>query len=105
MASPTRGKKPTTASSCCIRAFGNALRKETDGRIILVTSKAHTRRAAALWRLLSSKDGQAIVRGVSNDEFNPARWWGNTRDALDVVREVLGLFNTWAGLPLQPASP
>jgi len=88
-----------------MHTFGNALRKEADRSIILVTSKAHTRRAAALWRLLSSKDGEAIVRGVSNDEFNPARWWGNTRDALDVVREVLGLFNTWAGLPLQPASP
>jgi len=88
-----------------MHTFGNALRKEADRRIILVTSKAHTRRAAALWRLLSSKDGEAIVRGVSDDEFNPARWWRNTRDALDVVREVLGLFNTWAGLPLQPASP
>jgi hypothetical protein len=30
-------------------------------------------------------------------------WWRNTGDALDVVREVLGLLNVWAGLPLQPA--
>jgi len=87
-----------------MRTFGEALRKLPDRRIILVTSRVHTRRAAALWKLLSSKDGTAIVRGVSDDEFEPDRWWRNTRDALDVVREVLGLLNTWAGLPLRPES-
>jgi len=87
-----------------MRTFGKALRNLQDRRLILVTSKVHTRRTAALWKLLSSKDGTAIVRGVSDDEFEPARWWKNTRDALDVAREVLGLLNTWAGLPLQPAS-
>jgi uncharacterized SAM-binding protein YcdF (DUF218 family) len=86
-----------------MRTFASALRNQSERRIILVTSKVHTRRTAALWRLLSSKDGVAIVRGVSDDEFKVDRWWGNTRDALDVVREVLGLLNTWAGLPLQPA--
>lgn len=87
-----------------MRTFGLALSKLPERRIILVTSKVHTRRTGALWRLLSSKDGTAIVRGVSDDEFDPGRWWKNTRDALDVVREVLGLLNTWAGLPLQPAN-
>jgi len=86
-----------------MRTFAIALRKEPERRVILVTSKVHTRRTAALWRLLSSKDGLAIVHGVSDDEFKADRWWGNTHDALDVVREVLGLLNTWAGLPLQPA--
>ena len=87
-----------------MRTFGKALRNFPERRIILVTSKVHTRRTAALWRLLSSKEGTAIVRAVSHDEFEPNRWWKNTGDALDVVREVLGLLNTWAGLPLQPAS-
>lgn len=88
-----------------MRTFGQALRKEKDRRLIIVTSKVHTRRAAALWKRLSSKDGKAIVRGVSDDPFDPARWWSNTQDALDVVREFLGLLNIWAGLPLQPANP
>jgi uncharacterized SAM-binding protein YcdF (DUF218 family) len=88
-----------------MRTFAKALSHLPDNRrIILVTSKVHTRRTATLWKLLSSKDGTAIVRGVSDDEFEPARWWKNTRDALDVVREVLGLLNTWAGLPLQPGT-
>ncbi len=87
-----------------MRTFGRALRNESSHRIIIVTSKLHTRRTAALWRRLASKDGEAIVRGVSDDAPNVAYWWQSTGSALDVVREVLGLLNTWAGLPLQPAS-
>src|SRR5215469_10110205 len=56
-----------------MRTFGRALSKLPDHHIILITSKVHTRRTAALWRLLSSKDGTAIVRGVSDDEFEPGR--------------------------------
>jgi len=85
-----------------MRTFGQALRRENLHRIIIVTSKVHTRRAAVLWKRLSAKDGEAIIRGASEDGYDPARWWRNTGDALDVVREVLGLLNAWAGLPLQP---
>jgi uncharacterized SAM-binding protein YcdF (DUF218 family) len=86
-----------------MRTFGQALRKENLHRIIIVTSKVHTRRAAALWKRLSAKDGEAIIRGASGDGDDPAYWWRSTGDALDVVREILGLLNAWAGLPLQPA--
>ena len=84
-------------------AIGQALSKENQHTVIIVTSKVHTRRVKALWRHLSSADGQAIVRGVSDDGFDPAHWWANTADALDVVREALGLLNAWAGLPVPPA--
>jgi uncharacterized SAM-binding protein YcdF (DUF218 family) len=86
-----------------MRTFGQALRKENLHRIIIVTSKVHTRRTAALWKRLSVKDGEATIRGASGDSDDPAHWWRSTGDALDVVREVLGLLNAWAGLPLQPA--
>jgi uncharacterized SAM-binding protein YcdF (DUF218 family) len=86
-----------------MRTIGEALKKEKDGTVILVTSKVHTRRTRALWDRLSRQDGSAIVRGVSDDEYDAAHWWKNTRDALDVVREVLGLLNVWAGLPFKPA--
>ena len=84
-------------------AIGQALSKENQRTVIIVTSKVHTRRVKALWRHLSSADGQAIVRGVSDDGFDPAHWWANTADALDVVREALGLLNAWAGLPVPPS--
>ncbi len=87
-----------------VLTIGNALQQQKDGKVIIVTSKVHTRRTKALWKRLSAKDGQAIIRGVSDDSFNPSRWWRTTNDALSVVREVLGLLNVWAGLPLRPAA-
>lgn len=87
-----------------MKTIGEALRKENEHSVILVTSKAHTRRVQTLWRRLSSHDGAAIIRGVSDDSFDPAHWWRTTQDALDVVREVLGLANAYAGLPLRPAT-
>ena len=82
------------AASALVRAKGEA--------VILVTTKVHTRRVRLLWRRLASGQGQAIVRAASGDPFDPGHWWRNTRD-LDVVREVLGVLNAWAGLPLHPA--
>jgi uncharacterized SAM-binding protein YcdF (DUF218 family) len=74
-----------------------------DRRVIIVTSKAHTRRVRTLWRKLAATRGKAMVRAASGDTFDGAHWWRNTTDALDVVREVLGLLNAWAGLLLHPA--
>ncbi len=85
-------------------AIGQNLSGHQDPKVILVTSRVHTRRAKALWKYLSAKQGVVIVRGVSDDSFNASRWWRSTTDALDVVREVLGLLNVWAGLPLRPAA-
>jgi uncharacterized SAM-binding protein YcdF (DUF218 family) len=82
--------------------IGVALRKENQGTVIIVTSKAHTRRVRALWNRLAAKDGAAIVCGDSADGFDPGHWWRDTSDALDVLREILGLMNAWAGLPLRP---
>jgi uncharacterized SAM-binding protein YcdF (DUF218 family) len=87
-----------------MQTIGAALRRQNQHSVILVTSKVHTRRVATLWKHLAGRDGMAIVRGVSDDPFDPAHWWRDTRDALDVVREVLGLANAYAGLPLQPAA-
>ncbi|HYL61370.1 MAG TPA: YdcF family protein [Candidatus Methylomirabilis sp.] len=86
-----------------IRAISGQLDREKEATIIIVTSKAHTRRTRILWRRLAPKRLRAIVRGASEDPFNPRRWWRSTADALDVVREILGVLNAWAGLPLQPS--
>jgi uncharacterized SAM-binding protein YcdF (DUF218 family) len=86
-----------------VNAIAAALAKEKDRTAILVTTKAHTRRVRLLWRRLGSEQGTAIVRAASEDPFDPRHWWRTTSDALDVLREVLGLMNAWAGLPLHPA--
>ena len=87
-----------------MHTFGLALQHENLHRLIIVTSKVHTRRAATLWKRLSSQDGEAIVHGVAEDKEMVDHWWRNTSGILDVLREVLGLLNAWAGLPLQPAN-
>jgi uncharacterized SAM-binding protein YcdF (DUF218 family) len=86
-----------------IKVIAAALGGRKNRTVIIVSSKVHSRRVRLLWRRLAASQGQAIVRGASNDPFDRAHWWRNTSDALDVVREVLGLLNAWAGLPLRPA--
>jgi uncharacterized SAM-binding protein YcdF (DUF218 family) len=86
-----------------IKAAAAALARGKGDAVIIVTTKAHTRRVRLLWRRLSPGDGRAIVRAASGDSFDPRHWWRTTSDALDVVREALGLLNAWAGLPLHPA--
>lgn len=86
-----------------MRVLGQALDGAKNRSVIIVTTKAHTRRTRLLWRRLLSGHGRAIVRAASEDPFDPRHWWRTTRDALDVVREVLGVLNVWAGLPLSPA--
>jgi uncharacterized SAM-binding protein YcdF (DUF218 family) len=83
-----------------VRVISSALERENNRSVILVTSKPHTRRVRLLWRKLAPPDCHAIVRAASDDPFDPRHWWRSTGDALDVVREVLGLMNAWAGLPL-----
>ena len=90
-----------------IRAIASALSQENargnNETVILVTTKAHTRRVRLLWRKMVSGQGHAIVRAAAGDPFDPRHWWRTTSDALDVVREALGILNTWAGMPLHPA--
>jgi|SRR5215831_7840719 len=83
-----------------MRVISKALQQEKDHSVILVTSKPHTRRVRLLWRKLAPGDCRAIVRSASEDSFDPVHWWRSSGDALDVVREVLGIVNAWAGLPL-----
>lgn len=70
--------------------------------VIIVTSPEHTRRVHVLWVRIAGTHQKAIVRAAAEDPFDRNHWWHNTRDAFSVVRELLGLANTWAGLPIRP---
>jgi uncharacterized SAM-binding protein YcdF (DUF218 family) len=76
------------------------LRAERFTTVIIVTSKPHTRRVRAIWKRRAGPGLRLIVRYADQDPYDGAHWWRHTRDALDVVREVLGLLNAWAGFPL-----
>ena len=83
--------------------IGTALRAKPQQSVIIVTSKSHTRRVHELWAKYHAADGKIIVHAVTGDEFDPSRWWKSTGSTLEVVHEVLGIANAWAGLPVQPA--
>lgn len=87
-----------------LAAISSAMAEEKDQTVIIVTNKVHTRRVRTLWGRLSKARGHAIVRAASDDPFEPRRWWRTTGDALEVVRELLGILNAWAGMPLRPAN-
>ena len=71
-------------------------------RVILVTSKQHTRRVRVTWGSLASKELVATVRYAREDPFDPDRWWATSTGVLRVLREIGGLVNLWIGAPLRP---
>lgn len=85
-----------------IDEIARAMRSEGIHTAILVTSPPHTRRVRVLWSELAPKNLHAVVRAAYEDPFDANHWWHNTRDALSVTREILGLLNAWAGLPVRP---
>lgn len=80
-----------------VNVISQAARDAGIHRVIIVTSKAHTRRVHAIWKKVVGADPALIVRYASEDSFDPQHWWRHTADALQVVREVLGLANVWSG--------
>ena len=80
------------------------MRRTGKKKVIVVTSPQHTRRVRALWRRLAGGQLQLLVCAAGEDPFDADHWWRNTRDALAVVREYLGLANVWAGMPIRPVA-
>ena len=85
-----------------LRLVAREMARTGADRVILVTSKPHSRRVRATWRALVGSAPHAVVRYAESDTFDGRRWWERTGDALAVSREVFGLMNVWAGFPVQP---
>jgi uncharacterized SAM-binding protein YcdF (DUF218 family) len=85
-----------------IREVAREMRKQGKVSAIVVTSAPHTRRVRTLWRKLSGGRLALVVRAAPQDPFDAAHWWRDTTSALSVARELLGLMNAWAGLPVRP---
>jgi len=92
---------PTTNTEAEIDQIAAQMRNDGLASAIIVTSKPHTRRVRAIWNRRADPSLHLIVRYPDDDAYDAAHWWRHTRDALDVVREVLGLLNAWAGFPLK----
>jgi uncharacterized SAM-binding protein YcdF (DUF218 family) len=94
---------PDANTEAEVRQIVEDLRNSNFHSVIIVTSKPHTRRVRTIWRKLVGSEPRMMVHYAQNDTYDGAHWWRHTRDALDVLRETLGLFNAWAGFPLQPS--
>jgi len=81
--------------------ISTALQNRGGQSVMIVTSKAHTRRVHLLWDKFYASRGQVIVHAVSDDPFDPHHWWRYSAGLTQVVHEVLGIMNAWAGLPVQ----
>jgi uncharacterized SAM-binding protein YcdF (DUF218 family) len=86
-----------------VREISDTLHRDNFHHVIVVTSKPHTRRVRTIWRKLVGADPSLVVRFATDDPYDGAHWWRHTHDALDIVRETLGLFNAWAGFPVRPS--
>ncbi len=81
--------------------ISSSLQKNGASSVIVVTEKAHTRRVRTLWTQYDAGRGMAIVHGVTSDAFDPNSWWRHTEDTRQVVHEMLGMVNVYAGMPMR----
>jgi uncharacterized SAM-binding protein YcdF (DUF218 family) len=95
--------KPDANTEAEVRQTVEELHALNYHSVIIVTSKPHTRRVRTIWRKLVGSDPHMMVHYAQDDPYDGPHWWRHTADALDVVRETLGLLNAWAGFPLRPA--
>jgi uncharacterized SAM-binding protein YcdF (DUF218 family) len=63
------------------------LRRRNVRSILLVTSKTHTRRAAAIFRAQAGDDIQVRVSPTPYDPFTPETWWQRRETARRVFTE------------------
>jgi len=94
--------RPDANTEAEVRQISEELRRLDYHAAIIVTSKPHTRRVRTSWRKLVGAEPRMMVHYAPDDPYDAAHWWEHTQDALDVVRETLGLLNAWAGFPLRP---
>jgi uncharacterized SAM-binding protein YcdF (DUF218 family) len=95
-------RRPIVDTQQEVEEAAREMREAGKTSAIIVTSPYHTRRVQVLWRRLAGENLTAIVRGAPEDPFDAEHWWRNTRDAYAVAREIMGLLNAWAGLPVRP---
>jgi uncharacterized SAM-binding protein YcdF (DUF218 family) len=95
---------PITNTADELEVIGSALKSRGEDSVIIVTNKSHTRRVYTLWAKFHTTDGRMMVHAVSDDGFAPSAWWQDSGNSQQVMHEVLGLANVWAGMPVQTSA-
>lgn len=71
--------------------IGNSLKKMGFTKILITTSKSHTKRAGFIWK--NFYDGDFLIRIISakTDPYDPKGWWKDGRQ----IRWVLSEYGAW----------
>lgn len=80
-----------------IQAVRSEMQQHGHESVILVTSKAHSRRVRLLWSETDDGSMEGAVRWSHADPFEPSRWWTNTEDGQKVLHELAGIVDVWVG--------
>jgi uncharacterized SAM-binding protein YcdF (DUF218 family) len=72
-------------------AVGKALLGKGMNKILLTTSKSHTRRARHIWNHLFAKKLSISVVSAKTDPYDPDGWWRDGRQ----IRWVLAEYGAW----------
>ena len=64
-------------------------------RVIVVTYRSHSRRAALLLRRALDRSAVVIVRASPDDSFHPERWWRDRRTSREFVMECIRWANSF----------
>jgi uncharacterized SAM-binding protein YcdF (DUF218 family) len=94
--------QPSTNTEQEIEQINRLTHERNIHTVIIVTSSPHTRRVRMIWNSVIGNSPLLIVRHPDDDRFDADHWWRNSQDALDVVREWLGIANAIAGFPARP---
>lgn len=85
-----------------VREISKRLSETGGERVILVSSKFHTRRVRTLWTRLTGNPAGAIVQPATRDPYDGSRWWRSSNSIGYVAKELLGLVNAWIGSRVEP---
>ena len=82
--------------------ISHALREAGGGRVIVVTSPTHTRRARVVWTRLAWPFDELVIRYTRHEPVavNLRRWWEKEGDREIVYREVGGIVDAGLGFPM-----
>jgi len=72
-------------------AVGEILLNNSMGKVIIVTSKNHSRRARHIWKKLYRDRLEIYVAPARHDPFDPAGWWKDARQ----IHGVLYEYGSW----------
>lgn len=73
------------------KIVGNILVNNGMEKVVITTSKFHTRRARHIWKKMYNGKLQIYVAAAKNDPFNPESWWKDGRQ----IRWVLAEYGAW----------